>query len=168
MSSLADELLDDLDGLSGGEEEQEEVHQPPQFKVPGLPASALKRKREGDDEEDTHMSDGDDEDEQGGLVLEGGVKPADELDKDDVEEMKLGAVTDVRNVAKLEGSKRMKDILQVNVIRSFICNVCDLAIHRSNDAFGLLFTRKLNTILHNRRPLSQFLYLLRRILSTPL
>jgi U4/U6 small nuclear ribonucleoprotein PRP31 len=111
MSSLADELLDDLDGLSGGEDEQPEEPRNTSFKVPGTPASAPKRKH-GEDE---NMSSGDDEgDEKGGLVLEGGVKPSDELDQEDVEEMDLGAVTDVRNVAKLEGSKRMQDILKVN------------------------------------------------------
>lgn len=113
MSSLADELLDDFDGLSGGEEEEAEEEQKPSFKLPGAPASALKRKHEED--EDENMSD-DEGDGKGGLVLEGGVKPAEELDQADVDEMELGAVSDVRNVAKLEGSKRMKDILKVNIV----------------------------------------------------
>lgn len=114
MSSLADELLDDFDGLDGGEEEVDEEKPQTQFKAPGSPASASKRKHESEDE-DENMSDGEgEEDQQGGLVLEGGVKPADELDEADVEDMQLGAVSDVRNVAKLEGSKRMKDILKVN------------------------------------------------------
>lgn len=51
-------------------------------------------------------------DEAGGLVLEGGMKPADELDAEDVQRMDLGGIEDVDSVAKLEGSKRMADILQ--------------------------------------------------------
>lgn len=113
MSSLADELLDDLDGLSGGEEEP--VSEEKGFKAPGLPASAtLKRKHSDENDEDEAMSDGDGDDAGGGLVLEGGVQPSEELDQADVEEMELGAVTDVRSVAKLEGSRRMTEILKVN------------------------------------------------------
>ncbi|KAH9850059.1 Nop domain-containing protein [Lenzites betulinus] len=48
----------------------------------------------------------------GSLVLEGGMKPAEELDADEVQRMELGKVDDVRKVAKLEGSKRMIDILK--------------------------------------------------------
>jgi U4/U6 small nuclear ribonucleoprotein PRP31 len=47
------------------------------------------------------------------MVLEGGVKPADELDAEDVQKMELSGVEDVRKVAKLEGSKRMTDIIKV-------------------------------------------------------
>lgn len=120
MSSLADELLDDLDGLSGGEEEPAEEEK--SFKLPGLPASTiLKRKHSEENDEDENMSDGDndDDDNAGGLVLEGGVKPSEELDQSAVDEMELGAVTDVRSVAKLEGSKRMTEILKVNTLSSF-------------------------------------------------
>jgi U4/U6 small nuclear ribonucleoprotein PRP31 len=56
----------------------------------------------------------------GGLVLEGGVKPADELDVEDVQKMELGGVEDVRKVAKLEGSKRMTDIIKVRIENSII------------------------------------------------
>ncbi|KAF8138163.1 hypothetical protein EV363DRAFT_1313300 [Boletus edulis] len=48
----------------------------------------------------------------GGLVLEGGVKPAEELDAEDVQQMDLGAIEDVSSIAKLEGSKKMSDILK--------------------------------------------------------
>ena len=105
MSGLADELLADL--------ESEE----------------LSRKRKADDDEPEDDGDangeednGDEENpddqgnkaiEIGSLVLEGGVKPADELDADDVQRMELGAIEDVTKVAKLEGSKRMNDILKV-------------------------------------------------------
>ncbi|EDR12936.1 uncharacterized protein LACBIDRAFT_245937 [Laccaria bicolor S238N-H82] len=47
----------------------------------------------------------------GSLVLEGGIKPADELDVEDVQQMELGSVEDVTKIAKLYGSKRMNDIL---------------------------------------------------------
>ena len=108
MSGLADELLADL---SGGEEQEEQ--QPVQ--------SELKRKAVDSDDD---MSAEDDEDEQlddpddkrlevGALVLEGGIKPAEELDVEDVQRMELGAVEDVNKIAKLEGSKRMTDILKV-------------------------------------------------------
>ena len=49
----------------------------------------------------------------GGLVLEGGIRPAEELDAEEVQRMELGQVEDVRKVAKLYGSKRMNDILRV-------------------------------------------------------
>ncbi|KDQ29159.1 hypothetical protein PLEOSDRAFT_1055122 [Pleurotus ostreatus PC15] len=48
----------------------------------------------------------------GGLVLDGGVKPADELDAEDVQQMELGDIEDVSAIAKLEGSKRMNDIIK--------------------------------------------------------
>ncbi|KAJ8515989.1 hypothetical protein ONZ45_g6679 [Pleurotus djamor] len=48
----------------------------------------------------------------GGLVLEGGIRPADELDAEDVQQMELGGVEDVTSIAKLETSKRMTDILK--------------------------------------------------------
>ncbi|KAF8211302.1 hypothetical protein K438DRAFT_1807082 [Mycena galopus ATCC 62051] len=48
----------------------------------------------------------------GGLVLPGGMKPADELDVEDVQQMELSGIEDVSKIAKLDGSKRMTDILQ--------------------------------------------------------
>ena len=67
------------------------------------------------------VAEGSDEEEEGGedaggeigsLVLEGGVRPAEELDAEDVQQMELGAIEDVGKIAKLEGSKRMADILK--------------------------------------------------------
>jgi len=116
MSGLADELLADLEGLSGGEEEEIE---------PG-PSNGIKRKAPDDDAMSDKSEDEDDDTggqeamgadgkpvQVGGLVLEGGVKPADELDAEDVQRMELGAIQDVTKIAKLEGSKRMNDILMV-------------------------------------------------------
>jgi len=50
---------------------------------------------------------------QPGLVLEGGMRPADELDVDDAKQMELGRVEDISKIAELYGSKRMNDILKV-------------------------------------------------------
>ncbi|KAF7301411.1 Nop domain-containing protein [Mycena indigotica] len=106
--SLADELLADLDGSDDGDEyEQQEENG-------NHSTNTLKRKAEGDpsDDEMEGTGEGDDQQEIGGLVLPGGVKPADELDADDVQQMELGAVQDISTIAKLDGSKRMSDILQ--------------------------------------------------------
>ena len=92
MSGLADELL--------AEEE-------------------LSLKRKASDDEGSGVEDSDDDGQEpkpieiGSLVLEGGVKPADELDAEDVQRMELGSIQDVTKVAKLQGSKRMNDILKV-------------------------------------------------------
>jgi len=92
MSGLADELL--------AEEE-------------------LSLKRKASDDEDSGDDDDDDVTQDpkpieiGSLVLEGGVKPADELDAEDVQRMELGSIQDVTKIAKLQGSKRMGDILKV-------------------------------------------------------
>ncbi|KIM45973.1 hypothetical protein M413DRAFT_441032 [Hebeloma cylindrosporum] len=115
MSGLADELLADLEGISGDEEE-EEIQQPG-------PSNGIKRKALDEPMSDESEDDADDAEPQeakgvdgkpiqvGGLVLEGGIKPADELDAEDVQRMELGAIQDVTKIAKLEGSKRMSDIL---------------------------------------------------------
>jgi U4/U6 small nuclear ribonucleoprotein PRP31 len=109
MSGLADELLADLEDHPGGEEQEEQQE-----------SNALKRKAVDSDhdmsaEDDDEQPDGPDGKrlEVGALVLEGGVKPAEELDVEDVQRMELGAVEDVNKIAKLEGSKRMSDILKV-------------------------------------------------------
>ncbi|KAM6495719.1 hypothetical protein JOM56_008425 [Amanita muscaria] len=100
MASLDDDLLD-LEGLSDdGDDVQVD------------PPKPLKRKADADMDEE--MSDEGEEqaDEQGGLVLDGGVKPADELDAEDVQQMELAGVEDVSKIAKLEGSRRMVEILK--------------------------------------------------------
>jgi len=105
MSGLADELLADLEV---DEEEPQEEQEP----------VSLKRKAEEDvdiDEDEPQEADGEAV-EVGALVLEGGVKPADELDADDVQQMELGGIEDVTKIAKLEGSKRMSEILKVRFV----------------------------------------------------
>jgi U4/U6 small nuclear ribonucleoprotein PRP31 len=117
MPRLDDDLLD-LEGLSddGGEPDQNDTSMPP----PPVPP---KRKADAMEDDDDELSDIDDEpedEEAGGLVLEGGVKPAEELDAEDVQRMELGTVEDVSKVAKLHGSKRMTEILKVcNLLLSF-------------------------------------------------
>lgn len=122
MSGLADELLADLDGLSDdGDEYQEEPE--PANAAPAAGSSisnGLKRKAENtasDDEmsEEEEPEDGEGQPEIGALILEGGVKPAEELDAEDVQQMELGNIADVGKIAKLEGSKRMADILHVRI-----------------------------------------------------
>ncbi|RXW25822.1 hypothetical protein EST38_g99 [Candolleomyces aberdarensis] len=118
MSGLADELLADLEGLSDGENEE----YPDEPEASTSTALPQKRKADGDPdvEEDGAAEDEDEEmgedeaagKEIGSLVLEGGVKPADELDAEDVQQMELGGIEDVTKIAKLEGSKRMSDILK--------------------------------------------------------
>lgn len=128
MSALADELLADLEDLSDGEEGYEDQNQQPAEGEAGPSTSTprgTKRKASGDADEDEDMSDNDEdggEDGQkavGGLVLEGGIRPAEELDAEEVQRMELGGIEDVRKIAKLEGSKRMNDILKAR--RGMIC-----------------------------------------------
>ncbi|KAK0468049.1 uncharacterized protein EV420DRAFT_1502608 [Desarmillaria tabescens] len=103
MSGLADELLADLDGLSDAEEEYEEKN--------------LRQRKADDAGSDAETDDNEEEAGEGqqavgSLVLAGGVKPAEELDAEDVQQMELGSVEDVTNIAKLDGSKRMTDLLK--------------------------------------------------------
>ena len=119
MSGLADELLADLDGLSddGDEINDEQEQEQAQAHNATPSANGLKRKASGSDdgmsEGEEEGGEGGDEKQVGGLVLEGGVKPAEELDAEEVQRMELGGIDDVTKVAKLEGSKRMADILKV-------------------------------------------------------
>ncbi|KAL6298725.1 Nop domain-containing protein [Sparassis latifolia] len=119
MSALADELLADLEGLSEGEGEGEEEEE----EVEAKPGSSTGVKRKAREDEEMSDGDGDGEAESegegdqgdktvGSLVLEGGIKPSEELDAEEVQRMDLGGVEDVRKVAKLDGSKRMNDILK--------------------------------------------------------
>jgi U4/U6 small nuclear ribonucleoprotein PRP31 len=114
MSGLADELLADLDGLSdNGSADYEENKDAPAPTTSSAP-NGLKRKAEVDI--DMSEDEAEAEEEEGvageGLVLEGGVNPAEELDAEDVQQMDLGAIEDVGSIAKLEGSKKMSDILK--------------------------------------------------------
>ncbi|KAF7776074.1 hypothetical protein Agabi119p4_4467 [Agaricus bisporus var. burnettii] len=126
MSGLADELLADLDGLSGDENEDNRQSRK-SSETPSVPSQAQassssghKRKtdtRDSDEDMSEGEGEGEGEEEEGdekmaGMVLEGGVKPADELDAEDVQQMELGSIDDVSKIAKLENSKRMVDVLK--------------------------------------------------------
>ncbi|KAF9008894.1 hypothetical protein BDQ17DRAFT_1388594 [Cyathus striatus] len=117
MSGLADELLADLDDLDADDDHEYPDDQPADS-PPALAASnGLKRKADDDDDdmsdaEPEALDDSAEKREIGSLVLDAGIKPADELDVEDVQQMELGGIEDVVNIAKLEGSKRMNDILK--------------------------------------------------------
>ena len=114
MSGLADELLADLEGFSD-EGEGFEEEDPTTSTSNGAVQAGTKRKAVEELDEDMSDEEGGEEGEgeqQPGLVLEGGVRPADELDVDDVQQMELGGVEDVSKIAKLYGSKRMNDIIK--------------------------------------------------------
>jgi U4/U6 small nuclear ribonucleoprotein PRP31 len=49
-----------------------------------------------------------------GFVPEGGVRPADELDAEEVEKEDMTGMTDVGTVAKLLGGKRLREVLEVS------------------------------------------------------
>ncbi|KAI4518364.1 Nop domain-containing protein [Schizophyllum commune Loenen D] len=115
MSGLADDLLNDLEGLS--DDEQHEEEQEMQTEEAAGPSKDLKRKAD-DAGLDADMSDEEGEEgpeesqEDPGFVPTGGVRPAEEFDAEDVQAMELLGVADVTKIAKLEGSKRMNDILK--------------------------------------------------------
>ena len=122
MSGLADELLADLEGFSdGGEGFEEEEELAPSTSNGALQTGTKRKATEGLDEEMSDDEEGGEDGEgeqQVGLVLEGGMRPADELDAEDVQQMELGGVEDVSKIAKLYGSKRMNDIIRVR--RAFV------------------------------------------------
>ncbi|KAL1735827.1 hypothetical protein EV714DRAFT_233204 [Schizophyllum commune] len=115
MSGLADDLLNDLEGLS--DDEQHEEEQEMQTEEAAGPSKDLKRKAD-DAGLDADMSDeeggeGQEESQEDpGFVPTGGIRPAEEFDAEDVQAMELLGVADVTKIAKLEGSKRMNDILK--------------------------------------------------------
>lgn len=128
MSGLADELLADLDGLSGDENEDQQSRK--SSETPSIPSQAQASSSSGhkrkanplDSDEDMSEGEGDSEGDSGegdqkmgGMVLDGGVKPADELDAEDVQQMELGSIDDVSKIAKLENSKRMADVLKASL-----------------------------------------------------
>lgn len=99
MSSLADELMNDLDSDSGGEEEQQPIAGPSNGAGADFAAEvAMDAEVEVTDEM---------------VVPEGGVKPTLELDPESVDAMEMSSVAEVGKVAKLAGSKQMKEVLTV-------------------------------------------------------
>jgi U4/U6 small nuclear ribonucleoprotein PRP31 len=49
-----------------------------------------------------------------GIVPEGGVRPAEELDEAEVEKADMTGVEDVGKVAKLAGGRKLRDIMAVS------------------------------------------------------
>lgn len=135
MADLADELLRDLegddDGADGGWDEEDVDAGSPGHDGIVMPETAKKlgkRKAKdqdanghGDDADMNGHGDGSDDDEDVQVkeeevemqIPEGGVRPAQELDADDVAQMQLKNIRDVSSVARLAGSKTFKEVLQV-------------------------------------------------------
>lgn len=157
MSGFADDLLADLEGLDddGNLDDEQEEEQPQQPAPSSSATNDLKRKAAGtaeSEDEDDDMEDGEetakDADgkavEVGGLVLEGGIKPADELDAEDVQRMELGGIEDVNTIAKLEGSKRMNDVLKART--GILC----LLLHKLTSDYRTLKSTKPTLLLQPR------------------
>lgn len=126
MSGLADELAADLADLDDEEYEYEEdATVASASNAANKPNGAMKRSQDADGDEE--MSGAEVEITTGSNVLDamgvmaGGVRPAEQLEAEAVERMELGTVEDVSKVAKLYGSKRMRDILKVRQGHSQIC-----------------------------------------------
>ena len=145
MTSLADELMNDLD--SGSEQGDEYELENGQDVVQNGRAS----KGDGeDDDEDDDMDDGDAGPGFGGAegdgedmhVPEGGVKPTLELDPDAVNDMALGAVTQVGKVAKLAHSGTLKDVLKVGSVERALSPRLDSSHSRPR----LLFSVSTSTV----------------------
>jgi U4/U6 small nuclear ribonucleoprotein PRP31 len=130
--SLAQSLLDDLDGLSDDEPEVTPSAAAPAGKgksagemmpPPPMPVAGVKRSLAADLESDDEDAEGDVKMEDGssavGYVPNGGVRPADELDADEVNRTDLAGVEDVSKVAKLVGGKKLKEVLDVSLARRF-------------------------------------------------
>lgn len=100
MSSLADELMNDLDSDSGGEEEQQPIA------GPSSGAELATQVAMDDESPEVEVTDE-------MVVPEGGVKPTLELDPESVDAMEMSSVAEVGKVAKLAGSKQMKEVLTV-------------------------------------------------------
>ncbi|KAM0791218.1 hypothetical protein ACM66B_005699 [Microbotryomycetes sp. NB124-2] len=96
MTSLADELMNDLDSDGGSVSDLEMTNGDLEHAVPGQ-QTELDRTRDGDGAE-VH-------------VPEGGVKPTAELDPDAVNSMAMGDVMEVAKVAKLAHSSTLRDVL---------------------------------------------------------
>ncbi|SGY21655.1 BQ5605_C016g08261 [Microbotryum silenes-dioicae] len=122
MTSLADELMNDLDTDSGGEDDQLDA-------VLGLnghagPSTSTSKLNGTTNEASNGAANDDDgqEDEAGDVLMdstavgdmmvpEGGVRPTLELNPDDVNAMQLGEVGELAKVTKLANGKTMKDVL---------------------------------------------------------
>lgn len=118
--SLADELMNDLDGLSdGGESNHEDQVAGPSSHIKTTGDSTAAAQEDDINNDDGMMSPAREELEAGkgatvGSVPSGGTRPAEELDRDEVEHMNLQTVADIDSVVKLHKSKRLQEALSVS------------------------------------------------------
>jgi len=112
---LADELLLDLEEDVAQDDAQTMAED--DFKMPQLPATGTKRRREDIDEDMGVSTSMDAQDDSTGQriieVIEGGIKPAEELDAETVENTDLRAVADVNGVARLATNRAFTQCLEV-------------------------------------------------------
>ncbi|KAK4054595.1 U4/U6-U5 snRNP complex subunit prp31 [Microbotryomycetes sp. JL201] len=99
MTSLADELMNDLDSDAGSASDSEVAHDEAGPALQGGHAGLDGDGDNGGESNEVH-------------VPEGGVKPAAELDPQSVNNMALGDVTEVAKVAKLAHSPTLRDVLK--------------------------------------------------------
>lgn len=118
MSGFAEELAADLADLDDEEYEyEEEVTVAGASSATNGPSGATRQSQ--DAEGDEEMSDTEEGVTTGSNALDamgvmaGGVRPAEQLDAEAVERMELGTVEDISKVARLYGSKRMREIVNV-------------------------------------------------------
>ena len=118
--SLADSLLADLDGLSddGGPSEPETSAKGAMLPPP-LPTKAVKRTAAEEMEGEASTV---------GFVPEGGVRPADELDQEEVEKTDMTGVEDVGKVARLMSGRKLKEVLSVSDGTSSLYNALRLML----------------------------------------
>ncbi|GAA5833567.1 hypothetical protein JCM9279_001563 [Rhodotorula babjevae] len=115
MTSLADELMNDLDDLGSGSDVDDELDSA-MAGPSAATASTSAPQADGGDDDDGEAGDVD-EALLGGAagevhVPEGGVRPADEVDPEAVNAMDLAGVAEVGKVARLQGSRTMREVLQ--------------------------------------------------------
>lgn len=122
MSTLADELMNDLEGDSGSDEgggySDPDRQNPSQVMAANSIANKLEpgdNDDDDDDDDDAAMREVNDGLAEGQVMVpEGGVQPTLELDPSVVDEMKLETVEDVNTVAKLAKGKTMANVLKVS------------------------------------------------------
>ncbi|GAA6064782.1 hypothetical protein JCM10212_004804 [Sporobolomyces blumeae] len=113
MTSLADELMNDLDDLGSGSDEGDQELEAALGATGGAESLADPGAMDADQGEDGDENDGAEHEIGDEMVVpEGGVKPAEELDADEVNRMDLASVAQVSKVAKLHGGRTLKDVLQ--------------------------------------------------------
>lgn len=112
--SLADTLLADLDGLSDGEEAPQASSSSSMLPPPLPVKRSLADDLDDDLDGDLKMEDGSSA---VGFVPEGGVRPAEELDEEEVNATDLAGIEDVSKVARLMSGNKLKEILEVSRAR---------------------------------------------------